>query len=745
VWRHFDETGLLAEIWSMNADGSDKRQLTRLGAMSWAPYYHPSGDYIIFNTNKHGFQNFELYIVDVEGKKEPVRVTFTDGPDVLPVFTPDGNKLAWVTRRGIEGLGQIFMADWNDAKARELLALAPEQGKTAYAIDSAAAAAVVPVDLSGTAAEIQAADAKLLVGQLASDAMGGRLTGTPGEAAATTFVADAFKAVGLQPAGDDGFFQPFEFTSGVTVKPESAISFDFGGGTSVDPVLDQAWRPLAFTKSGPVNFADMVFAGYGIVAPADGDQPAYDSYGDLDVKGKWVVVLRYLPEGITPERRQHLNRYSSLRYKAMEARDRGALGLLVVSGPTSQVQDQLVPLKFDAAVAGAAIHAASIDDALAQKLLDTADKDLGEVQRALDAGEPEPGFALPGVKAGAHFMLEFDKATGRNVLGRLQMGEAPSDQVVVVGAHVDHLGRGEGGDSLARPEEQGQVHFGADDNASGVAGLIEVAQNLADRAAKGEVKESDRDIVFAAWSGEELGLLGSGHWVKALREKLGEPETIQPAVAAYLNMDMIGRLDKKLMLQGVGSSPFWKPQIEKRNVAIGLPLQVTDDTYLPTDATSFYVAGVPILSAFTGAHEDYHSPRDTADKLDYEDLAKIARLVGQLAQDASAASEAPAYVALPAKGEANRRVGKVYLGTIPDYAESDVEGVVLSGVSNDGPAHKAGLKAGDVLVELAGQKIANIYDFTRVLDALKVGEEVTVVVLRAGERVALTVKPVARE
>ncbi len=429
----------------------------------------------------------------------------------------------------------------------------------------------------------------------------------------------------------------------------------------------------------------------------------------------------------------------------MEARDRGAVGLLVVSGPTSQVKEQLVPLKFDAAVAGAAVHAASLDDALGQRLLATAGKDLATIQADLDTGDVVAGFDLPGVQAGAHFMLEFDKATGRNVLGRLQVGDEASEQVVVVGAHVDHLGHGEGGDTLAKPEEQGQIHYGADDNASGVAGLIEIAQSLADREAKGELAEDDRDFVFAAWSGEELGLLGSNHFVKAMKAANGDAETLAPEIAAYLNMDMIGRLQEKLVLQGVGSSPFWKPEIEKRNVPLGLPLALSDDTYLPTDATSFYVAGVPILSAFTGAHEDYHTPRDTPDKLDYEDLAKSARLVGLLAGAVSAAPEAPPYVQIASRGEANRRVGKVYMGTIPDYAATDLEGVLLSGVSNESPAQKAGIRGGDILVELAGQKLANIYDFTRVLDSLKVGEDVTVVVLRDGQRVTLKLTPSSRE
>ncbi|MCB0215776.1 MAG: M28 family peptidase [Chloroflexi bacterium] len=746
VYRHFNETGELAEIWSMATDGSDKRQLTHLGAMSWAPFYHPSGKYIVFTTSLHGFANFEIYMVDVEGTKEPLRVTFTDGPDVLPVFSPDGKQITWSTRRGGAG-SQQWIADWNHDEALALLDLAPAQGSVAYA---GGEGDLATADLSATTAEITAEDARLHVEALSGDAMAGRLTGTPGEAAATEYVAEAFEAIGLAPAGSDGYYQPFEFTSGVAMGEPNVLSITLPDGSELEPVVDVDWRPLAFSKPNSAGFGDLVFAGYGINAPADGDQPAYDSYGDLDVEGKWVVALRYLPENVTPERRQHLGRYASLRFKAMEARDRGAVGILIVSGPASQVKEQLVPLKFDASVSGTAIHAASISDDLAQQLFAAAGQDLAAAQAALDAGEVVPGFVLGDAsgtaQAGAHFTLAFETSTGRNTVGRLQIGDAPSDEVVILGAHVDHLGHGEGGDSLARADEEGQIHHGADDNASGVAGLIEIAQQMAAREAAGELPEEARDLVFVAWSGEELGLLGSNHFVKAMKAELGEPETLSPPVAAYLNMDMIGRLTDKLVLQGVGSSDFWKPEIEKRNVPIGLPLGLSDDTYLPTDATSFYLAGVPILSAFTGAHEDYHSPRDTADKIDYADLAKIARLVGSLAQDVATAETAPDYLTVAPSGDGeNRRVGHVYLGTIPDYAESGVEGMLLSGVSAEGPAAEAGIQSGDVIVELAGQAIANIYDYTRVLDSLKIGQAVGVVVLRDGEKVTLEITPASRD
>lgn len=744
VWRHFNEEGTLAEIWTMRTDGTDKQQITAFGAMSWAPYYHPSGDYIIFTSSKLGFDNFELYMVDAAGAQEPVRVTFTAGADVLPVLSPDGESLVWSTTRNQAGGGsQLWIADWDDARARELLALSGPRG--AGEVERVGTGMAVPPDMAATVADITAADAKLHVERLAAPEMNGRQTGTDGELLATAYVADAFDAIGLAPAGDDGYFQSFDFTSGVSLDGVNMLAVTTPSGDELEPVLDTDWRPLSFSKVGSAGFGEAVFAGYGIMARADSDQPAYDSYEGLDVAGKWVVVLRFLPEDVTPERRQFLNRYASLRFKAMAARDKGAAGLLVVSGPASQVKEELVPMRFDASVAGTSITAASVTDEFVAPWFEAAGTTLADAQAALDGGEAVPGFPLTGFQVGAHFTLAFDTDIGRNVLGRLQWGAEPSDEIVMIGAHVDHLGHGGAGDSLARPEEQGQIHYGADDNASGVAGLIEIAQQLASVKASGAMPAGARDVVFAAWSGEELGLLGSSHFVKAFGDD-PKAESIYPAMSAYLNMDMIGRMRDGVILQGVGSSPGWAAIIEQRNVAIGLPVTLSDDTYLPTDATSFYLKGVPILAVFTGAHSEYHSPRDTPDLLDYDALAKIARLMGQVTLSLAESDEPLAYVKAQAPEQRGSNSGlRVYLGTIPDYADTSTAGVLLSGVADGGPAAEAGMLSGDVIVELAGQKLENIYDYTAALDGLKVGEPVSVVVMREGVRVELTVTPGSRQ
>jgi Zn-dependent M28 family amino/carboxypeptidase len=315
----------------------------------------------------------------------------------------------------------------------------------------------------------------------------------------------------------------------------------------------------------------------------------------------------------------------------------------------------------------------------------------------------------------------------------------------MVGAHVDHLGRGEGAGSLAREEEKGQVHFGADDNASGVGGMLEIAQALTEAKAKGQLP-LQRDVLFAAWSGEEVGLLGSSHFARTFGGGPTEPTTLSPAITAYLNMDMIGRLDKSVSLQGVGSSSIWPGEIERFAAALGLSVSLQKDSYLPTDSTSFYLKQVPTLNAFTGAHADYHTPRDTVEKINFAGAAQITRLVAALTRSLATRTDTPDYVAMTQPRTTIGRVNlRAYLGTIPDYTQSEVSGVKLTGVASGGPAEQAGVRTGDIIVELAGRKVENIYDYTYALDGLKIGGAVELRVLRDGEPVIFQVTPTARE
>lgn len=768
-WRRFAEDGATAEIYSANLDGSDAKALTRLGAMSWAPYFHPSGDYLIFGTNLQGFANFELYLVDAQGQHEPVRVTTTEGFDSLPVFTPDGKELAWTSNRTADKKSQIFIAQWNDSAAREALGLQPSSSAKDL-VDAEAiaqASGLAKTNAAATDQDFKASDVGRHVDYLCRPELGGRLTGTQGEQLATAYVASYLESIGLEPAGTHArpgapdsdprrsgsigsdsagrYFYPFPYTAGVDVLPTNELR-------SADRTwrLEQDWRPLVFSQSVRIEPTEVVFAGYGIVAPADQGFPEYDSYVHLDVENKWVMVLRQMPSDVSPERRQHLARHSSLRYKAMAARDRGAKGIIVVSGPKSGVRQQLVPLQTDGSLSGSSIAAISVTDEVAEKWFEKAEEKLADLQTELDRGEMMMGFALPDVNVQATIDLQQVKRHGTNVLALLRAGDKPSDSMVIVGAHIDHLGTGASGSSLAQEEERQGVHRGADDNASGVAAMLEIAQSLALQKKQGKL-QLQHDVLFAAWSGEEMGLLGSGYFVDHFHEiypdlPKGESNQLYPTVVACLNLDMVGRLREQLVLQGIGSSPFWKGEIERRNAVMGLPITLQNDSYLPTDASSFYLKGIPILSAFTGSHSEYHTPRDTPELLNYEGAAKIAKLMGLITRSIATTETVPEFTEQKVpENQGARAAMTAYLGSIPDYAQGDIQGVLLSGVSKDGPAAKAGVLAKDIVIELAGRKVENIYDYTYAIEALKVGQETEIVVRRKEEVLRFKVTPQSRQ
>ncbi len=831
-WRRFSEDGASAEIFTMSIDGGEATRLTQLNAMSWAPFYHPSGQYLVFTTNLLGFANFELFLVRADGSGDPVRVTYTDGFDGLPVFLPSGDQLSWTSTRG-SGRSQIFLGDWDHAEALRQLGLAdPAQTPPSEDRDAALLAA------QSTSPEFTPADIGRHVDYLTRPELGGRMTGTEGERRATQYVAAYLESLGFEPAGADGtWYQEFEFPAGAELGTANSLQIND------QPLqLGSQWRPLAFSGDGVIEPANVVFAGYGLVAPGNERVAEYDSYQGLDVTDQWVVVLRDLPQEIAPELRQHWARYSNPRRKATVARDRGARGIVFVAGPSSRVKQQLIRFDSDAS-AGVSLAIVSLDDATAEQLFAGHDTDLATAQVALDAGDWKPGFELPAVTIGGQIEIIRKTGVGRNVIGRLRTGPAvapaddpnptrerattvapaddpnptrergttvapadnpnparergttvaPADNpnptrerattvkqydksFVIVGAHIDHLGTGAGTNSLAGESEQGMIHVGADDNASGVAAMLEIAQYLANQHKQGNLP-AQRDLVVAGWSGEELGLFGSQAFVKNFfdlfpgSQRIPNPfgdvendpqarmimaahgmsefdEPLTAAVAAYLNLDMVGRLREKLVIQGIGSSPVWTDLVQQRNVPVGLPLELDKTaSRLPTDAAAFVAREVPILAAFTGAHEDYHTPRDTPEKLNYDGAAKTAHLMALIARGLLTDGQAPPFELDEEQQEKEvpRANLTAYLGTIPDYVAGEVKGMRLSGVSPGGPAATAGLQGGDVIVELAGAKIEDVYDYTYAIEALKIGETVKVVLMRGGERRELEITPTARE
>ena len=592
------------------------------------------------------------------------------------------------------------------------------------------------VVLAACAAELQPAppepsSIQTNVEALASDALEGRLTGTPGIEQAADHIIAELEAIGAEPLpGSLGYRLPFQYTGSAS-----------DGGTSLRLVADagprwndpESVRALSFSEAGEVT-GGLVFVGYGLVVP-ETDGFSYDSYATTDVTDKIVVVLRYFPEDSEGDSRALFSRYSGLRFKANAARQRGAAGMLVVAGPRSPNAGALVPMTGDTAVADSGIMAASISGAVAAALFDRVPNGtLDAAQLELDSGNPHvAGFEMP-IEVTLDVQVIREQRTGHNVVAYLPptTGQLVEKPYVMLGAHYDHLGRGENGDTLAKADEAGDIHNGADDNASGVAAVLSAGAELA-------AQDRARGVILSFWSGEEIGLLGSADFVDSSPVPMDQ-------IAAYLNFDMVGRMrDNKLTVQALGSSSIWPDLVDEINVSFDFDLQPVTDPYLPTDSSSLNLAEVPTLALFTGSHEDYHRPTDDADMVNYPDLERIARYGAAVAARLANEPVPPDFVRAERSGQQGGQMAiRIFTGTIPDYS-SEVDGLLLSGVMAGGPAETAGLREGDIIVELAGQSITNIYDYTYALDLLKVGEPASVAFMRAGERIETELIPESRE
>jgi Zn-dependent M28 family amino/carboxypeptidase len=571
---------------------------------------------------------------------------------------------------------------------------------------------------------------------LASERLEGRMAGSPGEKLAADYLVKELQRIGAKPLpGQADFRMPFNFTAG-SKDGGSTITVTRAGAPPQAFSTPAQVQALSFSDNGDVS-GPVVVAGYGLVVP-ESQNFGYDSFAGLDVKDKVVVVFRYFPEDADQQTRATLARYSGLRYKAQAARQRGAKALLVVTGPRSPNAGEVVPMSFDTALAGSGLVAASASGAVADAIFAAMPgKTVEAVQKEFDSGNPHvAGFAVPDLTISVKTAVERERQTGHNVVAYLP-ATTPSTTVakpwVVIGAHYDHLGRGTTGSSLAAKDDAGRIHHGADDNASGTAAVLAMAEALSKQPRK-------RNLMVAFWSGEELGLIGSNAFVTT-------PPVPTTDMAAYLNFDMVGRsTDNKLTVQATGTAAMWPKLLEQANVAAGFDLVLQEDPYQPTDVSSFNQASVASLAFFTGAHVDYHKPSDVASKVNYEDLDRIVAFASSITRRLLDMDEAPLFTKVEQKTDSGGgRAGmRIFTGTIPDYA-TEVKGLLLSGVIGGGPAEQAGLQKGDVIVEIAGQSIANIYDYTYALELLKIGQPAKVIYMRGGERHETTLTPAARK
>jgi hypothetical protein len=618
-----------------------------------------------------------------------------------------------------------------------------------------------------------------VIAYLASDALEGRRTGTPGANDAAHYIAGEMNRYGLRPGiqmarpartrGENQarYLQPFPYVAGVELGKNNLFFVNPGRADDTAQFLvGEYWMPLGFSSNGEVKSAEAVFAGYGISSA----ELKYDDYAASNVKDRVAIAFEGTPDGDNPH--GQFVTAGQIRFKVAAARAAGARALLIIASEEKLKDDRLSRLSYDNA-GEAGIPVVVISRHLAAKILESGDTKLSDFEQGADSRSANArGTALRVPLSGARLNIDVNvvrrETPSFNVIGILP-GSDPKlrNETIVIGAHYDHLGLGgEGSGSLSA---RTGIHHGADDNASGVAGLLELARMLSSQKPR-------RTIVFIAFSGEEEGLIGSNYYVN---------HSIVPLqnTVAMINMDMIGRLkEKKLILGGVGTAQEWRSMIDADNsmqsmtVSLNSPvsasatlssnfpivvgtngqpvvtldpakqfdLTLNEDGYGPSDHSSFYAKQVPVLFFWTGNHEDYHKPSDTADKINYEGEVRVVSFAARIVSDIDRSDKRPTYTVAKSESQGRSTGFRVYLGTIPNYADSN-DGLKLDGVRDDSPAAKAGLRAGDKIVKMAGRDVKNVYDYTYALGEMKAGQEYEVEVVRGSERLTLKITPAVRK
>jgi hypothetical protein len=557
---------------------------------------------------------------------------------------------------------------------------------------------------------------------LASDKLKGRGSGTPGLDKAAEYVERQFRSLGLKPVPGHDYFQPFRVTTNARLGKKNRLEYTDGAQTNrLKP--DQDFRPFNFSASDHFS-GQVVFAGYGITAR----EYNYDDYEGLDAKDKIVVILRHEPQEFDENSvfggRVYTN-HAQFESKAVNAKFHGARAVVFVNDRHNHRGEEDELEKFSKAVGPASpgIPFVHVKAEVADRWLGLSGKKLDDLAAAIDKDLKPQSFALPAsLRLELSVDVEREMRTVRNVAAYLP-GESP--EYLIIGAHYDHLGLGE--QFSMAPSQVGSPHRGADDNASGTAGVIELARWFAGQPRR------KRGILFLAFASEELGLLGSNFYVN-------NPCLPLENAVAMINMDMIGRpKDGKVYIGGVGTGSSFKGILESVNGSAKLSLDFSDaGGYGSSDHYSFTPKQVPVLFFFSGLHADYHKPSDTWDKIDGPGAARLVELVGRVSEQLIDGPERPQFVRVAEPKPSHMAGGGsgygAYFGSIPDFGETK-DGVKFADVRDASPAAKAGLKGGDILFEFDGKAIQNLYDFTYALRARKPGDEVMVKVRRGGETI----------
>jgi peptidase M28-like protein/PDZ domain-containing protein len=544
---------------------------------------------------------------------------------------------------------------------------------------------------------------------LSAPEMDGRASGGPGAERAARYLAAEFQRAGLRPGGDGGTWQQaFAVPTGVHLGDVNTLGLL--APTSRALTLGRDFIPLTVSAEGRQQ-AEVVFAGYGITAPDLG----WDDYTGLDVRGRIVLILEHEPRRSDPTgpfRRPDAYHYGERSHKIINAREHGALAVLLVAPG-----DALPALSGHAQSVG--ILVAAVTPTVADVLLAPAGVRVAVAAGAIDAGPAPRSFAVPGVRLALQVSLVRERGRAVNVIGVLPGRDAKLNQeAVVIGAHYDHLGRG-GQGSLA-PDAVGVVHPGADDNASGVAAMLGLARRFA------EAGGAPRTLVFVAFAGEEMGLLGSAHYVRRSAHPIER-------TVLMLNLDMVGRLRQRtLYVGGVDSAAGLREMVQAE--AGSLTLSLRGDPLGPSDHASFYAAGRPVLFLFTGAHADYHRPADTWERIDADGLAAVTAFAARVVDAVATRAAPPVYARVASPPGSSGRAGGYgpFFGIVPEFGEAERPGVRVGGVRGGSPAERAGVRQGDVIVAFGGLTVRTLEDFTFALRGRRPGDRVEVVVVREG-------------
>ena len=555
---------------------------------------------------------------------------------------------------------------------------------------------------------------------LSSDEFQGRRTGEEFCDSAGAYIEREFQHYGLK-AFDNNYRQSYEVVYALELGEKNYLKID---GVKSKIEVNKNYTPLSFSSSEGCK-GEMAFVGYGI-SLSDSNY-SYNDYANVDVTGKIVLIMLGIPEDTTSNK---FMRFDNPRYKASIARDKGAKAIIFFNPEVTNEEKELPILKNERA-SSSGLPIVQIRKSIAEELFKSIGKSLSDEISKIDDKKPTQSFVSQKTVIDLTTEINEIKRNTFNVIGYIE-GNNPSlkGEYIVIGAHYDHLGLG-GAGSLA--PDTIAVHPGADDNASGVAGVLELAQYFSSNT-----DAIGRSIVFMAFSGEEEGLLGSAHYVK-------DPIVPLEETALMINMDMIGRMkDNKLIINGVGSSSKFVPLINKYNEDSTFSLKLNDEGFSPSDNSSFYGKNIPVMMFFTDVHLDYHKPNDSWEKINFEGQNTILNFIKDITIDLSNESEKIDFVKPQNSSPSRNMPGfRVSTGIIPDFS-GQVEGVKIQGAREGSPANKAGLISGDVIIKFGERTIKNLYDYTYALSEHRPGEKVPIIWIRDSQEMSGVLELVRR-